>query len=290
MRRFIAAAALLIAPALSAHSQDITMDTNDDGDVTSCSQIHVSFDGERAATAEQELPAASLRSLKITSDQHGGIRVTGWDQPRYAVTVCKAAATPSVLSRIDARLSGDEASVNGPDSGRWVAFFLVRTPRNATLDVSVHNGPVGLHHVNGTLKVRAQNGPIALKDASGTIDATTVNGPISLAGGSGNVRITATNGPLSVKLSGTRWDGTLDATTENGPVSLKVPRNFGSGVELNVKGHGPISCKAEACRGAARALRDDDERDAPRQLTFGNGAKNVTLTTVNGPVSVKEID
>lgn len=287
MRRLIAAAALLIAPSLFANSRNISITTDDD-DITSCNQIRVSFDDEPAVRAEEELPVASLRSLKIVSGQGGAVRVTGWDQPRYAVTVCKAAATPSMLSSVRANLSGNEITTSGPDEGgQWMAYLLVRTPRGAALDVDTHNGPTSFHHVNGTLAVRAQNGPVALKDSSGTIDATTVNGPISLAGGSGNVKIAATNGPLSVKLNGARWDGTLAATTQNGPLSLKLPRNYGSGVDVTVKGHGPISCKAEACRDSQRSWRDDDNRE-PRQLSFGSGARNVTLSTVNGPVSVKE--
>jgi len=292
MRRLIAAAALLLAPSLFAHdhSRNMSITTDDYDDVTSCSQIRVTFDHEAALRAEEELPVGSLRSLKIVSDQHGGVRVSGWDQPRYAVTVCKAAASADVLRAVNARLSGNEVTASGPDGDQqWVVYLLVHTPRNATLDVTAHNGPIGLHGVNGTLTVRATNGPVSLKDSSGTIDATTVNGPIALAGGSGNVKISATNGPVSVKLTGTRWDGTLDATTQNGPVSLKLPRNFGSGVDVTVKGHGPISCKAEACRDVKRSWHDDDN-DRPRQLSFGTGARNVTLSTNNGPVVVKESD
>src|ERR1043165_1085641 len=291
MRRFIAAAALLIAPAVFAHdhSQNVSITTDDYDQVTSCSQIRVTFDGEPAVRAEEELPVGNLRSLKINSDKNGGVRVEGWDQPRYAVTVCKAAASSSVLSRLSARVSGDTVTTDGPDENRWVAYLLVRAPRNATLDVDGTNGPIGLYHVNGTLTVHAQNGPVSLKDSSGTIDATTVNGPISLSGGSGNVKICATNGPLSGKRNGARWDGSLEATTQNGPLSLKLPRNYGSVVDLNMKGHGPISCKADACRDIKRSWHDDDN-DMPRQLTFGSGARNVSLSTVNGPVVVKEAD
>ena len=291
MRRLIAAAALLLAPALFAgeHSHNVSITTDDADGVTSCSQIRVSFDHSDALRAEEELPVAKLAALKIVSDNRGSVRVTGWDQPRYAVTVCKAAALAETLRDIHVQLSGNEVVATGPESGQWLVYLLVRTPRNATLDVRTHNGPVGLHHVDGTLTVRAQNGPVSLKDSSGTIDVSAANGPISLAGGSGNVKITATNGPLSVKLTGSRWDGTLHAATTNGPVSLKIPKNFGSGVDLTVDGHGPISCKAEACRGAKRTWRDDDDA-RPRQLSFGSGPRNVTLSTVNGPVVVKEVD
>ena len=137
MRRLIAAAALLIAPALFAHdhSQNISITTDDYEDVTSCSQIRVTFDHEAALRAEEELPVGSLRSLKIVSDKRGGVRVSGWDQPRYAVTVCKAAASADALRAVNARLSGNEVSASGPDGDQqWVVYLLVHTPRNAKLD------------------------------------------------------------------------------------------------------------------------------------------------------------
>jgi Toastrack DUF4097 len=292
MRRFIAAAALLIAPAVFAHDHGHHRNMNvttDDDEITSCDQIRVSFDHEAALRAEEELPVGNLRSLKVTTDTNGGVRVAGWDQPRYAVTACKFAADGATLAEVRPRLGGNEITLSGPESDKqWYTFLIVHTPNNAQLDVNTHNGPVSLQGVNGTLNVRAQNGPLSLRDSSGTIDAVTVNGPISLSGGSGNVRISATNGPVSVKLSGSRWDGTLDAKTQNGPLSLKLPRNFGSGVDLTVD-RGPISCKADACRDLKRSWHDDDN-DRPRKLSFGSGARNVTLSTVNGPVVVKESD
>ena len=67
MRRIIAAAALLIAPSLFAHDhgQNVSISTDDYEEVTSCGQIRVSFDDAPAVRAEEELPVASLRSLKI---------------------------------------------------------------------------------------------------------------------------------------------------------------------------------------------------------------------------------
>jgi DUF4097 and DUF4098 domain-containing protein YvlB len=126
-----------------------------------------------------------------------------------------------------------------------------------------------------------------VKDSSGTITASTVNGPISIDGGSGNVKLTATNGPLSVKLHGSFWDGDLAASTQNGPVSLKLPRGYRSGVVVESLGHGPVSCRAERC--AESRVREDDD-DRLRRIELGSGPAAVHLSTVNGPVSVKDLD
>jgi DUF4097 and DUF4098 domain-containing protein YvlB len=126
-----------------------------------------------------------------------------------------------------------------------------------------------------------------VKESSGTINARTTNGPVSVSGGSGQVKLDATNGPISVKLSGTSWDGNLDASTQNGPLSLKLPRGFRTGVLVQALGGGPITCRAAGCPDL-RASRYDRHEDRPRRIELGSGPQNVRVSTVNGPVSVKE--
>jgi len=267
--------------------------------ITDCSQLHIRFDGDRGARAEEELPAAGLRSLTINSSQHGGVRVTGWDRPGYSVKACKAAALASSLPQIRTSLSGGEVRTAGPaDDEQWIVVYLIRSPRNAVLDLQSRNGEISLRDVVGTVTARAENGPISLKDSAGTIDAQTQNGPISLAGGSGNLKLVAQNGPISVRLSGTSWEGgRLDAQTENGPLSLKMPRNYRSGVVVESDGHGPVSCRAEGCHARLRDTHTsandddddrDDDRDRPRRFELGQGAQVVHLSTNNGPLSVKD--
>ncbi|HEU4522811.1 MAG TPA: hypothetical protein VFT12_12465, partial [Thermoanaerobaculia bacterium] len=109
---------------------------------------------------------------------------------------------------------------------------------------------------------------------------------VSISGGQGDIRLQATNGPVSVKLSDTFWNGNLEATTQNGPVSLKLPRGFRSGVLVEALGHGPVSCKADGCPDVRLRSYDEDER--PRRIELGSGPQVVRLSTVNGPVTVRE--
>ena len=116
---------------------------------------------------------------------------------------------------------------------------------------------------------------------------------VSFSGDSGNVKLRAQNGPVSVHLAGSYWvSGSLDASTQNGPLSLKLPAGYRSGVVVDSDGHGPVSCRAEACRAAIRARttssNDDGDDDWPRHLELGSGPAMVHLATVNGPVSIKE--
>ena len=283
MRRFLTAVCLVVvaAPAFAGRGQSVTI-SNDD-DVRDCSDIRVKFDGERAAVATEEVPVAGARSLRVTSDHNGGIYATGWSGSTYSVQACKAVAPETNAADVRVRLSGNTLSSDGPDEGRWVVYFIVRAPRGATLDLDSTNGPVSIEGINGTINARVTNGPISLKDSTGRIDLRSTNGPISIAGESGDVKASATNGPLSVKLAGGSWQGNLDASTKNGPLSLKLPRGYRSGVVLRSSG-GPLSCRAEDCR--VRYTSDDDDDD-PREIQLGSGPANIHLSTVNGPVSVK---
>jgi len=137
---------------------------------------------------------------------------------------------------------------------------------------------------NGTAAANAVNVPISVNEPSGTYNIETQNGPISLDGGSGTIKLNAENGPVSVRLRGSIWDGNIDARTQNGPVTLRIPSNFRSGVVVESEGHGPVSCRAEACRQARRTWDDEDSR----KIELGSGPTAVRMSTVNGPVSVRQ--
>ncbi|HJW95137.1 MAG TPA: hypothetical protein VJ901_16090 [Thermoanaerobaculia bacterium] len=262
----------------------VSIDADDDLGVVDCNQIKVTFDDEPAVRAEENIPASSLSRLRVNAERHGGVRVTGWDQSGWSIKACKMAASAGALSDIHVNLRGDELSSESLGQDAFV-YFIIRSPRNATLDVDSSNGPIGLYDVNGTVRLNAENGPISLKKSSGTIDATTVNGPISFGdGGSGTVKLTAQNGPISVKLDGDSWNGSLDASTQNGPLSIKLPRNYRSGVLAEARGHGPVSCRADFCSGAKRTWDDDENR----RIELGSGPTVIHVSTNNGPLSIKE--
>ncbi|HVS33719.1 MAG TPA: hypothetical protein VMS98_19950 [Thermoanaerobaculia bacterium] len=281
-------ALIVAAPAYSwgRHGGGVSISI-DDGDVTDCGDLRIRFGGERAHVLTEEVSVAGVRSLRVRSARQGGIRVTGWSGSSYSVQACKAVADGVNPADIRVTFSGSELSATGPDGGDWVVYFLVRAPRGATLDLDSTNGPVSLDSVDGTVTARVTNGPLSLRNTSGRVDASSTNGPISIAGGGGEVKAQATNGPLSVKLEGSGWNGTLDASTKNGPVSLKLPRGYRSGVVLESRGRGPITCRADDCR--LNSLFDGED-DEPRRIQLGSGPQNIHLSTVNGPVSVKNAE
>ena len=285
---FLALVMVLVATSLSAgrHGSNMSLSIDDD-DMTECSDLSVRLDGERVAVTSEEVPFHDSH-LRVSTDHHGGgIRVVGTRGSAYGVTLCKAVAPGADASVVSAVLSGNRITAEGPADDRWVGYFLIRAPRGASLEVTTSNGPISVADFNGDLTAEASNGPVSVKESSGMINARTTNGPVSIAGGSGDVRIDAQNGPVSVKLNGTTWDGSLEASTQNGPLSLKLPRGFRSGVLVQALGGGPMTCRAEGCPDL-RASRYERHEARPRRIELGYGPQNVRVSTVNGPVSVKE--
>ena len=294
----LAAMALTTASAFAhgshSHNRSVSFDDDDVMSASDCGAMRVRFNDERAPVITENVPVGNVRALRVRTDQNGGVRVIGNSGGGYAVTACKAVSMGTDPNQVRVNVSVDEITASGPDNGDWIVYFIVQTPRNATLDVHSSNGPISVYQFDGTLTARAHNGPLGIKNSSGTIDASTQNGPISIDGGSGNVKLSATNGPLAVKLDGSAWNGSLDAATQNGPLALRLPRGFRSGVVVESNGHGPVSCHAEGCyqsmRSRSTSSNDDDWDNTPRRIELGTGTANVHLSTVNGPISIKDRD
>ena len=247
-----------------------TTAVEDDGTVTGCDQIKVSFNEAAALTAEEEISIPGSDRLRIDAAPNGGIHVQGWSEDRYLVKVCKAVPSGSkdrasgALERIRVSEAEGRLTVSGPASGDWIANVILRAPAGSEIVMSTENGGIGLHEVDGR------------------IEARTENGPISVVGGSGDLNLETENGPIDVSLAGTRWHGAgLEARTENGPVTLKVPRRFDSGLSVRASWHSPWKCRASQCAGAQRRWDDDSH-------LFELGEDPVIrLSTVNGPVSIE---
>src|SRR5437870_10605820 len=201
MKRIAAAALTIVALPLFAsfrHSgRNLTITTEDREPLTRCSSIVVLNGDERVPVVEEDVAAVrGLRSLNVQAPQNGGVYVSGTDDASYSVKTCKAAWNGSTRD-VTTNLRGNELSANIPDDVDAVVYFIVRAPRNASLELESHNGPVSVIDFNGTLNAHTHNGPIELKNVSGTIHADAQNGPIGFTGGSGTVKLDAQNGPIS---------------------------------------------------------------------------------------------
>lgn len=286
----------------SQQAHGLNISTNDDN-VRSCADITVRWNDRDAARAEERLAAPAGRdALSVHLPENAGAFFRGGPRSDWSVLACKAAADPGALARISVAMSrGSELAARGPEGDDWTVFFIVEGPAGSSIEASsqngpldfrgfsgrlnarVRNGPAGFHDCTAAIEARAENGPISLAGTTGDVDARADNGPISVSGEAGNLRIHTQNGPISVRLSGSSWrDGTLEAHAVNGPLTLHIPDGYRTATVVESTGHSPVRCRAAACD-AARKSWDDDSR----RIEFGSGSPIVSLSTVNGPVSVE---
>jgi len=287
--------ALSAAPRAISHRHTVSSvsspasATPEDHLAASCSDLHVRFDHHDtvAQSEERSISKAEAPTLRVRAETNGGLQVRGWDQPNYSATLCKFAEAgsdaQSLLSEIHLTLQNGELGVSGPRHGdRWSAHLLIHAPRAASMDLSIHNGPMTLRRVDGTLKVRAENGPISVEECTGDLDLSSQNGPVTLEGNSGKQHIRTENGPVTVHLTGDQWAGSgLEAHATNGPVNLEIPSGYKTGVVLESEGSSPFRCHASVCSEGRKTWDDDHKR-----IEFGSGPTLVRVSTVNGPLSV----
>jgi DUF4097 and DUF4098 domain-containing protein YvlB len=292
----IFAAALIAIGFASAraasHRHSVNISGGHRRPVTDCSDLRIRFDDQDAVVRSEEraVTKAEAPVLKVHPHENGGMQVVGWDKENYSVTACKAAAlgdaAERLLSQITLSIEKGTVSTHGPsgEDEDWTVYLLIRAPKSAAIDLETMNGPISLYDVNGKLTAHAHNGPISLKNFSGDAEISALNGPISVEGSSGNVHIRTENGPISVDLKGTNWSGTgLSADAQNGPVTLSVPSGYQSGFVVETRNYTPMSCHASVCDNARKTWDDDH-----RRIEYGASPAVVHLSTVNGPVSVRE--
>jgi DUF4097 and DUF4098 domain-containing protein YvlB len=278
-------------PAPSRH-HSVSLSGGEHGPVADCASLHIHLNDRRAEMrSEEQTIARPAGPLSIESEVNGGVQVQGWDKDTYSVTACKAADASSndiehIFSQIKLSVENGRVSISGPsEHDNWTVFLLVRAPRSANLELRANNGPLSIYDLDGKLEARAINGPISLQGFSGEANISAENGPIDLVGNSGKLRLHTENGPISVSLSGDAWKGSgLEADAQNGPLTLRVPKNYQSSLLVESDGHSPMSCQASFCNDA-RKTWDEDRR----RIEFGNAPAVIHLSTVNGPIAVKQI-
>jgi len=274
------------------HHHSVNISGSHKQPATDCSDLRIRFDDRDAVVRSEErtLTKSEAAVLQVQPHRNGGVQVVGWDKETYSVTACKAAAGSSdeaerTLSQITMDIDHGKISVKGPGGeNEWTVELLIRTPKSATINLDTMNGPISLYDVDGKLTARATNGPISLKNFSGDAEITAVNGPITVEGSKGSVRIRTENGPISVALEGKTWSGTgLTADAHNGPLTLMVPSGYESSFVVESTNYAPVSCKASICDNARKTW--DDQH---RRIEYGNAPAMIRLSTVNGPVSVRD--
>jgi DUF4097 and DUF4098 domain-containing protein YvlB len=272
-----------------SHSNTVTM--NDDSASDDCAQhLRVYNDEYRASVRGEETRTVPNQPLTITAEHNGGIQVTTWDKAEISLKLCKQVAADDeatarkIVNESELQVSGGNVIVITPEYSQDHSIgtvLLVKAPKGANLDMSVHNGGISLNGFNGTAKAHAKNGGISFKRSTGTLVAEAQNGGVSIKDCSGDVNARVQNGGLSISLP-EQWEGKgLEAHTQNGGLTVAVPKNLNTAVEIATSEHTSIICKDDVCNDAQRTWDNGH-----KMLRFGSGNPLIRATTVNGGVVV----
>jgi len=268
-----------------------TVTMNDDSSSDDCrDHLRVSNDDYRANVRDEEVKTIANQPLTIKAEQNGGIQVTTWDKPEVSLKLCKQIATDDesegrrLLAETRLEINGSNISVHAPEENHHSlgTLLLVKAPKNANLNLSVHNGGVSLSGFIGTAEAHAQNGGISFRRSSGKLTAEAENGGISIKDCGGDVIAKVENGGLSIALP-EHWEGKgLEAHARNGGLVVSVPKTFSGGLEVVASEHTSIICKDDACNAGERTW------DSGHKLFRMGGANpQVRATTENGGIVIE---
>ena len=296
MKKLIAlclALPLCISLARAAdHRSGSTVTMNDDSASDDCrDHLRVGNDEYRANVRDEEIKTVPNQPLTITAEHNGGIQVTTWDKPEVSLKLCKQVAVDDenegrkLLAETRLEIDGAKISVHAPESDHHSlgTLLLVKAPRNADLNLNVHNGGVSLTNFTGTAEAHAENGGISFRRSTGKLTAQAQNGGISIKDCGGDVSAKVENCGLSLALAD-RWEGKgLEAHARNGGLVVSVPKTFNGGLEVVASEHTSITCKDDVCDSGERTW------DGGHKL-FRMGGTNpqVRASTENGGIVIED--
>jgi len=269
-----------------------TITTNDDVASDDCrDHLRVGNGDYRANVRDEEIKTVPNQPLTITAEHNGGIQVTTWDKPEVSLKLCKQIAVDDenegrkLLAETRLEINGTKISIHTPEENNHSlgTLLLVKAPKNADLNLNVHNGGVSLNNFTGTAEAHAQNGGISFKRSTGKLTAQAQNGGISIKDCGGDVSAKVENGGLSLALAD-RWEGKgLEAHARNGGLVVSVPKTFAGGLEVVASEHTSIVCKDDACDAGERTW------DSGHKLFRMGGANpQVRATTENGGIVIED--
>ena len=272
------------------HRATVTM--NDDSASDDCREhLRVYNDDYRASVRDEEVKNIPNQPLTITAEHNGGIQVTTWDKPEVSLKLCKQVAVDDesegrkLLAETHLEINGSKVSVRSPEENHHYmgTLLLVKAPRNADLNLNVHNGGVSLTNFTGTAEAHAENGGISFRRSNGKLTAEAENGGISIKDCGGDVNAKVENGGLSIALP-ERWEGKgLEAHARNGGLVVSLPKTFAGGLEVVASDHTSIICKGNACDAGERTWDSGH-----KMFRMGGTNPQVRATTENGGIVIQD--
>ena len=196
------------------------------------------------------------------SNVNGSIKVDAVNGKTVSVEATqKGGESERAQYPVEVKQEGDEVTVrlccgscsktisncdNPPDT-----HFVVKVPRDSTLEVSSVHGPVKVSGVAGDQEVAVVSGDVSVKGSRGQLEVASVSGNVELA-------------PEAL--------ADTEVGTVSGDVKLKLPRGAGATVDFSSVGG--------SFNGRAVSLGSTEQK-------YGNGEHDVDVSTVGGALEVQ---
>ncbi len=231
--------------------------------------LSISASASETQEFHKTYPLTSNGSVTV-ENVNGYVHITGWDRNEVKVDAVKHADDSRYLdeARIDVNAGSDSIEIrtkypqdHNNHHGATVEYTIT-VPRGAHLrTASTVNGDVSVEGVSGGIRATTVNGDVRVKDAVAELKAESVNGDLkaTVAKLTNNVKLSCVNGELELTLPSDA-DATVSASTVHGDIT----NQFGINVDHSRWGPGS-SMKAD----------------------IGNGTNHVSLSTVNGEISLR---
>jgi DUF4097 and DUF4098 domain-containing protein YvlB len=172
------------------------------------------------------------------------------------VTIC--AVYPNVDDEPNECAPGERGRMNTRDNDVKVEF-TVKVPAGSNLVAKTVNGSVEATDLDGRVDIRTVNGSVRF-NTQGTGAAKTVNGSIT------------------GKLGRSDWTDTIELETVNGSITLDLPATTDADVDART-----VNGRIESA--LPLTLREFSKRSL--KGTLGSGGRRLSLSTVNGSITLK---
>lgn len=216
-----------------------------------------------AAPAPQSWKFETDGSPQVSiTNVNGSVRVEGTDGKTASVEVTQEGSEEERAKfPVKVEQDGDEISIHLCCGSCGKSFkscnnpipthFVVKVPRESSLEVSSVDASVNVSGVTGAQEVNAVSGAVDLKGSRGKLEVSSVSGNVVLA-------------PDALKET--------EVNTVSGDVKMKLPRGAGASVEYSsVGGH---------FNGRGVSLGSTQQR-------YGNGEHEIAVSTVSGALDIQ---
>lgn len=276
------------------------------------SACSIDVNGAGVSIVEEKTFAVTGMPELLLRTSDGSVDVRSWDRNEIQVEIHRRAATKEEAEALEVTTAQDgnrvviEARDSGPRQviriGNWVGHsvsFVVRVPRQLTLDATTGDGSISIGDLDGTLALRSGDGSIRGDRVQGDLSARTGDGSIAITDAAGRVALDTGDG--SVRLSG-RVD-VLRVHTGDGSVTLDLLDGSQMAADWSFEsGDGSItatlpaqfSAEVDAATGDgsirvndATADRGRDEDRGRLRTRLGAGGRTLAARTGDGSINIR---